>query len=105
PQSYTVTADPGSASGALVLRLAFDDAADELTCSFSLNGGASFHSPFPPLHAFQAVPDAEVLLGANTGSTPPPPPPPPPLCDAGVGVAAPARILQPPRHPPPPPPF
>src|SRR5262245_36003105 len=75
PQSYAVTVDPSSASGALVLRLAFDDTADELTCSFSLDGGASFQSPFPPLHAFQAVPDAAILLGANTGETTTPPPP------------------------------
>src|SRR5262249_39694166 len=49
PQSYTATGDPSSASGALVLRLAFDDAADELTCSFSLNGGEALHHLPPPL--------------------------------------------------------
>jgi hypothetical protein len=45
--------------------MAFDDATDTVTSSFSLDGGQSFQSPFPPMHVFQVIPDGEVLFGAN----------------------------------------
>ncbi|HJQ84145.1 MAG TPA: hypothetical protein VKA21_08720, partial [Candidatus Binatia bacterium] len=75
PQHDVVAIDPGQVTGQVVLRMAFDDASDALTCSFSLDGGTTFQSPFPPLHVFQAVDEHEILLGASamepTGAPPP----------------------------------
>jgi hypothetical protein len=78
PQQDTVPINAADITGSIVLRMAFDDATDTMLCTFSLDGGATFQSPFPPLHVFQIVPSAEILLGANgidVGSPPPPPPP------------------------------
>jgi hypothetical protein len=75
PQSDTVQIQASDVTGPLVLRMAFDDANDTLTCSFSLDGGVTFQSPFPPLHVFQVVDQAEILIGASsvTANLPPPP--------------------------------
>jgi hypothetical protein len=76
PQHDAIAVDPSSVTGAIVLRMAFDDANDALTTSFSLDGGATFKSPFPPLHVFQVVDEHEILIGANsmqsTDGGPPP---------------------------------
>src|SRR5262249_15296046 len=54
-----------------------DDATDMLMCEFSLDGGATFQSPFPAMHVFNAgVQDYVVLLGASRIVPPPPPPTP-----------------------------
>lgn len=79
-QDY-VAIDPSTITGPIVLRMVFDDATDLLTCSFSLDGGLTFQTPFAPIQAFKVVPDAEVLLGA--AALPEPPPPPPPCASIG----------------------
>jgi hypothetical protein len=66
PQQDVLSFDPVQVTGQIVLRMTFDDASDTLTCSFSLDGGTTFQSPFPPLHVFQAVDEHEILLGANS---------------------------------------
>jgi hypothetical protein len=76
-QSNSVAITPSSVTGPIVIRMALDDATDMLTCSFSLNGGATFQSPFPPVHVFNdGVSDYDILVGA-AGLTPNGPPPPP----------------------------
>ncbi len=77
-QDY-VAIDPSTITGPIVLRMVFDDATDLLTCSFSLDGGLTFQTPFAPIQAFKLVPDAEVLLGA--AALPPVAPPPPPCAN------------------------
>src|SRR5262249_28293161 len=69
-----VAIDPSTITGPIALRMTFDDATDLLTCSFSLDGGATFQSPFAPIQAFKHVADEEILLGAGAlpDSTPPP---------------------------------
>jgi len=74
-QDY-LSIDPSTITGPVVLKMTFDDATDLLTCSFSLDGGLTFQTPFAPIQAFKVVPDAEVLLGAAALPEPPPPPPP-----------------------------
>jgi len=77
-QSNSVSITPSSVTGPIVLRMALDDATDMLTCSFSLDGGTTFQSPFPPMHIFNGgVVDYDILVGA-AGLTPNGPPPPPP---------------------------
>ena len=75
-QSNTVSVSPGAVTGQIVVRMALDDATNLLTCSFSLDGGATFQSPFPPLPVFTSgVTDYEVLLGAaalSPNTSPPP---------------------------------
>jgi hypothetical protein len=67
---------PASVTGPIVLRMSLDDATNMLTCSFSLDGGTTFQSPFPALHVFNGgVADYDVLLGAAglvRNSAPPP---------------------------------
>jgi hypothetical protein len=68
----TVAIAPASITGPIVLRLSLDDATDMLTCSFSLDGGSTFQSPFPPMHVFNGgVSDYDVLLGAAALAPPP----------------------------------
>ena len=86
PQTNTVAINPADITGQIVLRMAFDDATDTMLCSFSLDGGATFQSPFPPLHVFQVVQDSEILLGANSIAPTGPPPPPPPTSQTPVGT-------------------
>jgi hypothetical protein len=63
--SNAVAISSASVTGEIVLKLALDDTTDLLTCSFSLDGGLTFQSPFPPMHVFNAgVTDYDVLLGA-----------------------------------------
>jgi hypothetical protein len=77
-ESDSVPIDASSVSGAILLRMTLDDSTDLVTCSFSLDGGTTFHSPFSPMHVFNSgVVDYEVLLGAAVTVTGPPPPPPP----------------------------
>ena len=73
----TMPVDPQTITGRVVFRLAFDDANDQLTCSFSLDDGATFQT-FAPIPAFVGVSGGEFLIGAATtggGGTPPPPNP------------------------------
>ena len=64
-QYDTVALNPASVTGRVVLRMSLDDATDLLTTSFSLDGGTTFQSPFPPIHVFNSgVTDYEMLLGA-----------------------------------------
>jgi hypothetical protein len=44
-----------------------------MTASFSLDGGATFQSPFPAIQAFKLSPDGELLLGAAAIPTVEPP--------------------------------
>jgi hypothetical protein len=74
PQHDEVDIDPDSATGAIIMRMAFDDASDTVTTSYSLNGGATFHSPFPPMHVFQANADGELMVGSSTAESTGPPP-------------------------------
>jgi hypothetical protein len=74
PVQSSVPIDPATITGPIALRMTFDDATDLLTCSFSLDGGATFQSPFAPIQAFKRVADEEILLGAGAlpdGSPPP----------------------------------
>jgi hypothetical protein len=75
-QLDTVPITPSSITGPIVLRMVFDDATNMLTCSFSLDGGTTFQSPFPPMHVFNGgVVDYDILLGASglvRNSVPPP---------------------------------
>jgi hypothetical protein len=77
-QSNSVAITPSSVTGPIVIRMALDDATDMLTCSFSLDGGTTFQSPFPPMHVFNdGVSDYDILVG-TAGLTPNSSPPPPP---------------------------
>ncbi len=63
--SDTVSISVSAVTGPIVLRCAFDDATDMLTCSFSLDGGTTFQSPFPSIQIFNGgVTDYDILLGA-----------------------------------------
>jgi hypothetical protein len=76
-QSNSVPIDPMLITGRIVFRMALDDTTDLVTSSFSLDGGTTFLSPFPPIHIFNSgVADYEILLGAaglSPNNTPPPP--------------------------------
>src|SRR5207249_1331134 len=61
----SVPIDPSSVTGQIVFRVSYDDTTRLLTCSFSLDGGTTFQSPFSPVPIFQGVPDSEILLGAG----------------------------------------
>ena len=76
PQHDEVDIDPNDVTGAIVMRMSFDDASDTMTTSFSLDGGLTFQSPFPPMHIFQANADGELLVGSSTAESTTPPPPP-----------------------------
>src|SRR4029077_8059530 len=63
--SDTVSISASAGTGPIVLRGALDDTTDMLTCSFSLDGGATFQSPFPAIQVFNGgVTDYDILLGA-----------------------------------------
>jgi len=74
PVTSYVSISPASITGQIVLRMSFDDTTDLMTYSFSLDGGATFQSPFAPLQAFVLSPEGEALLGAATIPTSAPPP-------------------------------
>jgi hypothetical protein len=64
-QSNSASFDPAAVTGQIVLRMSLDDATNMVTTSFSLDGGATFQSPFPPMHVFNdGVIDYDILLGA-----------------------------------------
>jgi hypothetical protein len=74
-QSNSVSVNPAAVTGHIVIRMSLDDTTNMVTTSFSLDGGATFQSPFPPMQAFNGgVTDYDILLGAaalgsNTGPT------------------------------------
>src|SRR5262245_20121954 len=74
-QSNSVSINPAAVTGHIVIRMSLDDTTNMVTTSYSLDGGATFQSPFPPMQAFNGgVIDYEILLGAaalgaNTGTT------------------------------------
>jgi hypothetical protein len=76
-QSNSIPIDPMVVAGRIVLRMAFDDTTNMMTCSFSLDGGTTFVSPFPAMHVFNmGVTDYDILLGAAAlipNGAPPPP--------------------------------
>jgi len=75
PQHDELDISPDDVTGPIVMRMAFDDASDTITASFSLDGGQTFQSPFPPMHVFQSMSDGELMLGSSTAESIPPPPP------------------------------
>lgn len=77
-QYDTVAIDPNDVTGQIVLRISFDDATDTITNSFSLDGGSTFQSPFPPMPVFVGVSGYEFLLGGGVIESAPPPSSPTP---------------------------
>jgi hypothetical protein len=73
PAFATVAVNPAAITGHIVFRLSFDDATDTLTTAFSLDDGATFQSPFPPLQIFNGVSGTEFLLGATAATNVLPP--------------------------------
>ncbi len=54
-QYATVPITAASVTGPIVERCSLDETTDMLTCSFSLDGGAAFQAPFPPVHVFMVA--------------------------------------------------
>jgi hypothetical protein len=74
-ESHTAPLNPASVTGRIVLRFSLNDATHMLTCSYSVDGGSTFQTPFPPMHIFNVgVIDYDILLG-DAGFVSPPPPP------------------------------
>jgi len=73
PQVVDVPLDPAMITGPVVFRATVDDAAKLAQASFSLDGGATFQSPFPPTPVFQGTTTARVLLGADPHAASSPP--------------------------------
>ncbi len=89
PELSTVTIDPSELTGAILFRLSFDDRTNMLSTAFSLDGGQTWRTPFPPMPFFTSSTAASFLLGADPGSLKPgPPPPPPPAPNICPGAAA-----------------
>lgn len=66
--------DENDVTGQLVFRIAFDDTTNQATTAFSLDGGATWQSPFPPGTIFVGRTVAQFLLsadpfGASAGTT------------------------------------
>jgi len=70
PQVVDVPLDPATITGPAIFRAAVDDEAKLAQASFSLDGGATFQSPFPPIAVFQDTTVAHVLLGADPHAAP-----------------------------------
>jgi hypothetical protein len=74
-QSNSAPINPAAVTGRIVIRMSLDDTTNMVTTSFSLDGGATFQSPFPPMQIFNGgVTDYDILLGAaalgsSTGPT------------------------------------
>ena len=79
----SVSIDPATITGQIVLRIAFDDATNAVTVSLSVDGGATFLPPFTPVSFFTGTSTAVFLLGSDPLADPPPPPP---LCAGGTGL-------------------
>jgi hypothetical protein len=73
PQVVDVPLDPATITGPLVFRTTVDDETKLAQASFSLDGGATFQSPFPPTAVFEDTTIARVLLGADPHAAPLPP--------------------------------
>jgi len=65
--------DEADATGPLLFRIAFDDATNLASTAFSLDGGSTWESPFPPGQIFVGRSIAQFLLSADpfavTGAT------------------------------------
>jgi hypothetical protein len=57
--------DPADLTGQLVFRITFHDVTNEATTAFSLDGGTTWQSPFPPGVIFQGRTQAQFLLSAD----------------------------------------
>lgn len=85
PQLATVTIDPSAITGQVVFEFRFDDAANTLGTAFSLDGGATFERPFPPIPIFDGTYYSYFLLGADPLiDTVRAHLPPPPLCASAL---------------------
>ncbi len=82
-ETATVLLDPSAITRPLVLQIAYNDTTNVVTTSFSLDGGATFQSPFPlnsfPTYnsgvSFALVTDP-VIVTVPAPATPPPSPTP-----------------------------
>jgi hypothetical protein len=78
----TVLLDPSALTGPIVLQIAYNEAANQVITSFSLDGGATFQSPFPanglPTYnsgvSFALVTDPVILAVPPPTETPSPSP-------------------------------
>jgi hypothetical protein len=57
--------DPALLANHLVMRIAFDDATNAVTTSFSLDGGTTWESPFAPATIFNGRTSAQFILSAD----------------------------------------
>jgi hypothetical protein len=73
-QVETLPIAPEDITGQIVFRIAFDDASNTMTSSFSLDGGTTFQSPFSPAPIFQDRDAAQFIIGADPLQDGPPPP-------------------------------
>ena len=57
--------DPADLTGDVLFRLAFDDATNQVTASFSMDGGVTFQSPFTPMASSMTseYPASWILIG------------------------------------------
>lgn len=60
-----VPIDAGDITGQIGFRVTFDDATNTVTSSVSLDGGATWQSPFPPGHIFVGRNAAQFLLSSD----------------------------------------
>jgi len=57
--------DQSQATGPFIFRIMFNDATNQATTAFSLDGGTTWESPFPPGLIFQGRTQAQFLLSAD----------------------------------------
>jgi len=85
----SVSIDPATITGQIVMRIAFDDATNLVTVSLSVDGGTTFLPSFTPVNFFTGTSTAVFLLGSDPLAHPPPPPP---LCGSGSALRD-ARVV------------
>src|SRR5262245_35627958 len=62
--------DESQATGPFIFRISFNDATNQATTAFSLDGGTTWESPFPPGLIFQGRTQAQFLLSADPWAGP-----------------------------------
>jgi hypothetical protein len=62
--------DPSQATGPFIFRISFNDATNQATTAYSLDGGTTWDSPFPPGVIFQGRTQAQFLLSADPNAGP-----------------------------------